>query len=60
MEVPVKFLKAEQGYTVRKTEQDKSMWYILISAGKKFGNKNKFCYGIPAYTGPFRAMIIFK
>jgi hypothetical protein len=30
--------------------------YILISAGKKFRNKKKFRYVIPAYTGPFRAL----
>jgi hypothetical protein len=29
---------------------------ILISAGMKFRNKKKFRYGIPAYTGPFRAL----
>jgi hypothetical protein len=32
--------------------------YILISAGMKFRNKEKFRYGIPAYTGPFRALDI--
>jgi hypothetical protein len=30
--------------------------HILISTGIKFKNKNKFRYGIPAYTGPFSAL----
>jgi hypothetical protein len=30
--------------------------YILVSAGMKFRNKEEFEYGIPAYTGPFRAL----
>jgi hypothetical protein len=30
--------------------------YILISASTKFRNKKKFQYGIPAHTGPFRAL----
>jgi hypothetical protein len=30
-------------------------YYILISAGMIFRNKKKFRFGIPAYTGPFRA-----
>jgi hypothetical protein len=29
---------------------------VFISAGTKFRNKKKFRYGIPAYTGPFRAL----
>jgi hypothetical protein len=31
---------------------------ILISAGVKFRYKKKFRYSIPAYTDPFRAMIM--
>jgi hypothetical protein len=37
-------------------EKDKWIYYILLSAGTKFGNKSKFRYNIPAYTGPFRAL----
>jgi hypothetical protein len=33
------------------------VYYILTSAGMKFKNKNKFLYGIPAYTGPFRTLL---
>jgi hypothetical protein len=32
----------------------------LISAGMKFRNKEKFRYGIPAYTGPFRVLVLSK
>jgi hypothetical protein len=32
--------------------------YILVSSGMIFRNKNKFWYGIPAYIGPFRALVI--
>jgi hypothetical protein len=52
-ELPVYYLKAKQGYTVRKTEKDK--WICYISAGMKFRNKT-FRYSIPAYTCPFRAL----
>jgi hypothetical protein len=31
--------------------------YILIRAGMKFRKKKKFRYGIPAYTGPFPALV---
>jgi hypothetical protein len=31
--------------------------YILVSAGMKFRNENKFRCGIPAYTGSLRALI---
>jgi hypothetical protein len=57
----VYFLKAKQGYTVRKMKK-KIYIYIrpyrpmLISSGTKFRNKKKFQYGMPAYTGPFRAL----
>jgi hypothetical protein len=30
---------------------------MLVSAGMKFRNKKKFRYGIPAYTGPFEALV---
>jgi hypothetical protein len=53
-EEPVYFLKAKQGYTVSKFK--KVIDYILISAGMIFRNR-KFRYGIPAYTGPFRALV---
>jgi hypothetical protein len=32
--------------------------YMLESNGIKFRNKKKFRYGIPTYTGPFRALIL--
>jgi hypothetical protein len=54
VEFPVHFLKAKQGYTVRKKAEDKWTLYILISAGMKFRNKHKFRYGIPAHTGTYR------
>jgi hypothetical protein len=46
-------LKTKQGYAVRKIEKDEWIWCLLVSAGMKFSN---FRYGIPAYTGPFRAL----
>jgi hypothetical protein len=61
VEVPVYFLKAKQGYTVRKLKKKgKWIWYIMISAGMKFRNKNKSQYGIPTCTGPFRAPILIR
>jgi hypothetical protein len=57
--VPVYFLKAKQGYTVREMEKDiyvRPYSSMLISSGTKFRNKKKFQYGMPAYTGPFRAL----
>jgi hypothetical protein len=39
-----------------KMESDKWIWYILVSAGMKFGHKKMFWYGIPAYTGPLQAL----
>jgi hypothetical protein len=36
LEVPVHFLKAKQGRTVRKMEEDEWIEYMLISAGMKF------------------------
>jgi hypothetical protein len=41
-------------------EKGKWIWYMLISASMKFRNKNKFWYGIPAYTGPFRALVFLR
>jgi hypothetical protein len=55
--MPVDFLKAKQGYTARKTDKDKWIGLYYISADMKFRNKNKFRYGIPAFTGPFRALV---
>jgi hypothetical protein len=49
-------LKAKQGYTVRKIEKYEWIWCLLVSAGMKFSNRKNFRYGIPAYTGPFRAL----
>jgi hypothetical protein len=49
LEVPVCFLKVKQGYTIRKMEEDKWIYYVFISAGMKFSNKKKFLYGIPAH-----------
>jgi hypothetical protein len=37
-------------------EEDKWIKYVFISAGMKFRNKKKFRCGIPAYTGPYRAL----
>jgi hypothetical protein len=37
---------------------DKWIQYVLMSTGMKFRNRKKFQYDIPAYTGPFRALII--
>jgi hypothetical protein len=54
------FFKAKQKYTIRKMKKDKWLWCILKSAGMKFRNKKKFGYGIPAYTGPFQALIATK
>jgi hypothetical protein len=31
-------------------------FYVLMIAGMKFGNKRKFRYGTPPYTGPFGAL----
>jgi hypothetical protein len=31
---------------------------MLIRADMKFRNEKKFQYGIPAYTGPFPALLI--
>jgi hypothetical protein len=36
--------------------KDKLYLNILINAGMKYRNKKKFHFGIPAYTGPFRAL----
>jgi hypothetical protein len=58
--VLIYFLKAKQGYTVRKMEKDKWVLYILISAGMKFRNKKKFQYDITACTGPFLALMLGK
>jgi hypothetical protein len=51
LEVPVYFLKAKQGYTVRKMDID--------GAGMKFRNKKKFRYGIPVHfeRWPRRKMV---
>jgi hypothetical protein len=32
LEVPVFFLDTKQGYTVKKTEKDKWIWYVLTGA----------------------------
>jgi hypothetical protein len=54
-------MKAKQGNTVRtRKRRDKWTEYLLISAGMKFRNKNKFWYGIPAYTGPLRVLQTMK
>jgi hypothetical protein len=57
LEVPVYFLKAKQGYTVRKMETDKWTYCIMISEHIKFSNKKKFWYGMTAYTDPFLATV---
>jgi hypothetical protein len=57
LEVPVYVIKAKQGYTVRKMEENINGYsFILRSAGMKFRKKMKFRYGMPAYTGPFQAL----
>jgi hypothetical protein len=56
-EVPLCFLKAKQGYTVRKMEADKWIWYTLVSTGMNFRSKNKFRYGIPVFAAPFPALL---
>jgi hypothetical protein len=33
---------------------------VLLSAGMKFRGKNKFRFGIPAYTGRYQALVIYK
>jgi hypothetical protein len=49
--VPVYFLEAKQGYTVRKKKEDKWILKVLISTGKKFKNKKE----VPVwYTGIYR------
>jgi hypothetical protein len=45
-------LEAKHEHIVRKMEKGKYR-FILISAGMKFGNKNKLWYSIPAYNSPF-------
>jgi hypothetical protein len=52
LEVPVFFLKAKQGYNIRKIGKYKWIQYILISAGMKFRNKKKFQH-IPAHFEPW-------
>jgi hypothetical protein len=56
-DMPVCFVKAKQEYTVRKMGKDKRIQSILISTGMKFSNRKKFRFGIPAYTGPFPALM---
>jgi hypothetical protein len=58
LEELVPFLRAKQGYTARRKENSKRISYMLIRADMKFRNEKKFQYGIPAYTGPFRALLI--
>jgi hypothetical protein len=43
LEVAVYFLKAKQGYTVRKVEKGKWIQYIMISAGLKLRDKRSSC-----------------
>jgi hypothetical protein len=50
-------LKSETRIYLQKMEKDKLIWCILKSAGMKFRNEKKFRYGIPAYTGPIRALV---
>jgi hypothetical protein len=45
-------------YRQKNIEKYKQIHYILISAGMKFRNKKKFLYGMPAHTGPFRALLM--
>jgi hypothetical protein len=57
LEVRDIFLKAKQGYTVRKMETDKLTYCIMISEHIQFSNKKKFWYGMTAYTDPFLATV---
>jgi hypothetical protein len=58
IKVQAYFLKAKQGYVVRKVEKYKWIYsyYIFISTGMKFRNKKKFRYATPLYTGLIRAL----
>jgi hypothetical protein len=51
LEVPAFFLKLKQGYTERKMEK------VYIDKCRYEIQEKKFRYGIPAFTGPFRAII---
>jgi hypothetical protein len=57
LEMPAHFVKVKQEYYVRKMEKING-YFILIIAGMKFRNKKQFRYGVPAYTGPLRALCI--
>jgi hypothetical protein len=54
--VSLYLLKAKQENAFRNMERYKWIYYILVSAGVKFRNRKKFRFGIPVYTGPFRAL----
>jgi hypothetical protein len=47
------FLKAKQGYTVRKHGKRQM---DVVSSSMKFRNEKKFRYGIPPYTVPFQVL----
>jgi hypothetical protein len=52
LELPVRFLKGKQGYSVRKMEKYKWIYGIFIGVGTEVKNI-KFRYGIPANTAYF-------
>jgi hypothetical protein len=45
-------------YRLKKMKKNINACIILINAGMKFRIKEEFRYGIPAYTGPFRALYV--
>jgi hypothetical protein len=50
--VPVYFLKAKQGYTIRKMEKDMDILYIY-KCRYEIQEQKEVWYGILVYTGPF-------
>jgi hypothetical protein len=52
--MPVYFVKRKKGYSVRKMEKKNGFCIAVLTGVSR--NKEKLRYGIPAYTGPFRAL----
>jgi hypothetical protein len=52
-------LKAKQGYTIRKMEKDKTDVVYIGKCWYETQEPKKFQNDIPAYTGPFPALLLY-
>jgi hypothetical protein len=58
LEVPVCALLGSETRIYRQKKLKNINEYSMYYVGVKFSNKEKVPYGIPAYTGPFRALAL--